>query len=95
MAIGSSFISINNVASAQFEFRAEDWVDRSERARALALSINGYEVSPQPRGYASHRTRWLWVEADAAGRNVPWGEFRLLVPTNALTPITLRVANSQ
>jgi hypothetical protein len=94
VAIRTSFISINNVASAQFEFRVEDWADRSQRARALALSINGYEVSPHPRGYACHRAQWVWVEADAAGRKVPWGEFRLLVPAKALTPITLHVANT-
>jgi hypothetical protein len=34
----------------------------------------------------------VWVEADAAGRKVPWSEFRLLVPTDALTPLTLHVA---
>ena len=34
-----------------------------------------------------------WVEADPAGRKVPWSDFRLLVPTAALTPITLHVAN--
>ncbi len=90
--MGTSFISITDVASAQFEFRREDWVDRSRRAQELALSINGYEVSPQPRGYACHRALWVWVEADAAGRRVPWSEFRLLVPTAALTPITLHVA---
>ena len=94
VAIATSFISINNVASAQFEFRVEDWVDRSQRARELALSINGYEVSPRPRGFACHRLKWVWVEADAAGREVSWGEFRLLVPTNALIPITLHVANA-
>lgn len=89
MAIGSSLISIKDVASAQFEFRPADWAERSHRARELALSINGYEVSPRPRGYATHRPRWVWVEADAAGRRVPWSDFRLLVPTDALTPITL------
>ena len=92
--MGSSFVSINNVASAQFDFRVEDWVERSRRAQELALSINGYEVSPRPPGCASHRPRWVWVEADAAGREVPWSEFRLLVPTDALTPITLHVANA-
>jgi len=92
--MATSFISIKDVASAQFEFRVEDWVDCSHRARELALSINGYEVSPWPRGYASHRPRWVWVEADAAGRRVSWSDFRLLVPTDALTPITLHVANA-
>jgi len=91
--MATSFIRINDVASAQFEFRVEDWTDRSHRARELALSINGYEVSPQPRGYSCHRPRWVWVEADAAGRKVPWSDFRLLVPTDALTPVTLHVAN--
>ena len=91
--MATSFIRINDVASAQFEFRVEDWTDRSDRARELALSINGYEVSPQPRGYSCHRPRWVWVEADAAGRKVPWSDFRLLVPTDALTPVTLHVAN--
>ncbi len=90
----TSLISIKDVASAQFEFRVEDWADRSRRARELALSINGYEVSPRPRGYACHRSRWVWVEADAAGRRVPWSDFRLLVPTDALTPVTLHVANA-
>jgi len=92
--MGTSLISIKDVASAQFEFRVADWTDRSEHARELALSINGYEVSPSPRGYACFRPRWVWIEADAAGRNVPWSEFRLLVPTDALTPITLHVATA-
>jgi hypothetical protein len=92
--MGTSLISIKDVASAQFEFRVEDWADRSRWARDLAVSINGYEVSPQPRGYVCHRSRWVWVEADAAGRKVPWSDFRLLVPTDALTPITLHVANA-
>lgn len=92
--MGTSLISIKDVASAQFEFRVEDWADRSHWARELALSINGYEVSPRPRGFASHRPLWVWVEADAAGRRVPWSDFRLLVPTDALTPITLHVANA-
>jgi hypothetical protein len=92
--MGTSLISIKDVASAQFEFRVEDWADRSRWARELALSINGYEVSPQPRGYVCHRQRWVWVEADAAGRRVPWSDFRLLVPTDALTPVTLHVANA-
>jgi len=92
--MGTSLISITDVASAQFEFRVDDWADRSELARELALSINGYEVSPRPRGYACYRQRWIWVEADAAGRNVPWSDFRLLVPTDALTPITLHVTNA-
>ncbi len=92
--MGTSVISIKDVASAEFEFRNEDWVDRSPRARELALSINGYEVSPRPRGYACSRHRWVWVEADAAGRKVPWSDFRLLVPTDALTPITLHLANT-
>jgi hypothetical protein len=91
--MATSYLSIKDVASAQFDFRVEDWADRSRFARALALSINGYEVSPQPRGYACHRPQWVWVEADAAGRNVPWSEFRLLVPTASLIPITLHVAN--
>jgi len=91
--VGTSLFSINDVASAQFEFRADDWVDRSRRARELAQSINGYEVSPRPRGYVCHRPQWVWVEADAAGRKVPWSHFRLLVPTNALTPVTLHLAN--
>jgi hypothetical protein len=91
--MGTSLISIKDVASAQFEFRLEDWADRSRWARDLAISINGYEVSPRPRGYTCHRPRWVWIEADAAGRRVPWSDFRLLVPTDALTPITLRVAN--
>lgn len=92
--MATSFISIKDVASAQFEFRHDDWAERSHLARELALSINGYEVSPQPRGYTCHRPRWVWVEADAAGRDVPWSVFRLIVPTDALTPITLRVANA-
>jgi hypothetical protein len=92
--MATSFISIKDVASAQFEFRVADWADRSRRARDLALSINGYEVSPQPRGYACHRPTWVWVEADPGGRKVPWSEFRLLVPTAALTPITLHVAHT-
>jgi hypothetical protein len=92
--MATSFISIRDVASAQFEFRVEHWADRSYRARELALSIDGYEVSPQPRGYACHRSQWVWVEADSGGRRVPWSDFRLLVPTDALTPITLRVANA-
>jgi hypothetical protein len=92
--MGTSLISITDVASAQFEFRVEHWADRSHCARELALSINGYEVSPRPRGYISYRPRWVWVEADPAGRNVPWSDFRLLVPTDALTPITLHVANA-
>jgi hypothetical protein len=91
--MGTSLISIKDVASAQFEFRVEDWADRSHWARNLALSINGYEVSPRPRGYPCHRPRWVWVEADAAGRKVPWSDFRLLVPSDALTPVTLHVAN--
>ena len=92
--MGTSLISIKDVASAQFEFRVEDWADRSHLARTLARSINGYEVSPRPRGYVCSRPRWVWVEADAGGRKVPWSDFRLLVPTDALTPITLRVANA-
>lgn len=92
--MATSFFSIKDVASAQFEFRVEDWVDRSHRARELALSINGYEVSPRPRGYSCHRPRWVWVEADPAGRKVVWSDFRLLVPTDALTPITLHVAQA-
>jgi hypothetical protein len=92
--MATSFISIKDVASAQFEFRVEDWVDRSHRARELAQSINGYEVSPQPRGYVCHRPQWVWVEADAAGRRVAWSDFRLLVPTDALTPIKLHLANT-
>jgi hypothetical protein len=92
--MSTSLISIKDVASAQFEFRLADWADRSEWARELAQSINGYEVSPRPRGYTAHRPRWVWVEADAAGRRVSWSDFRLLVPTDALTPITLHVANA-
>ena len=92
--MSTSLISIKDVASAQFEFRHQDWADRSRWARELALSINGYEVSPRPRGYSCHRPRWVWVEADAAGRRVPWSDFRLLVPTDALTPVTLHVANA-
>jgi hypothetical protein len=92
--MSTSLISIKDVASAQFEFRHEDWADRSRWARELALSINGYEVSPRPRGYSCHRPRWVWVEADAAGRRVPWSDFRLLVPTDALTPTTMHVANA-
>ena len=91
--MGTSYVSIKDATSAHFEFRVEDWADRSRRARELALSINGYEVSPRPRGYASHRSQWVWVEADAAGRKVPWSDFRLLVPTSSLTPIALHVAN--
>jgi hypothetical protein len=91
--MATSFISIKDAASAQFEFRVEDWVDRSHRARELALSINGYEVSLRPRGYACLRPRWVWVEADAGRRRVSWSDFRLLVPTDALTPITLHIAN--
>ena len=90
--MGTSLISIKDVASAQFEFRLEDWANRSRWARELALSINGYEVCPG-RVDNLHRPRWVWVEADAAGRKVPWSDFRLLVPTDALTPITLHVAN--
>jgi hypothetical protein len=81
------------MARAQFEFRVEDWADRSRCARELALSINGYEVSPQPRGYVCHRPEWVWVEADPAGRKVAWSDFRMLVPAAALTPLTLHVAN--
>jgi hypothetical protein len=92
-AVATNFISIKDVASAQVEFRVEDWADRSRRARELALSIDGYEVSPSPRGYACHRSRWIWVEADAAGRRVPWSDFRLLVPTDSLTPIRLHAGN--
>ena len=92
--MGTTLISINDVASAQFEFRITDWADRSLRARELARSINGYEVSPRPRGYACQRPRWVWVEADAAGRKVPWSDFRLLVPTDALTPTRLRDADA-
>jgi hypothetical protein len=92
--MSTSLISIKDVASAQFEFRHEDWADRSRLARELALSINGYEVSPRPRGYACHRSRWVWIEADAAGRKVPWSDFRLLVPTDSLTPVSLHVANA-
>jgi hypothetical protein len=92
--MGTSFISIDDIAIAQFEFRAEDWTERSHRARELALSINGYAVSPRPLGYTSHRARWVWVEADPGGRRVPWSEFRLVVPTDALTPIALHLANS-
>ena len=92
--MATSFFSIKDVASAQFEFRVTDWSDRSHQARELARSINGYEVSPQVRGYACHRPQWVWVEADAAGRRVSWSDFRLLVPTDALTPITLHVANT-
>ena len=73
--MGTSLISIKDVASAQSEFRHEDWATRSRWARDLALSINGYEVSPRPRGYSCHRPRWVWVEADAAGRKVPWQRF--------------------
>jgi hypothetical protein len=91
--MGTSLISIKDVVSAQFEFRVEDWEDRSHWARELALSINGYEVSPRPRGYSCHRPRWVWVEADAAGRRVPWSDFRLLVPTDALTPVKLHGGN--
>jgi hypothetical protein len=90
--MGTSFISIKDVAVAQFEFRDEDWADRSRSARELAFSINGYEVSPRPRGYACHRAQWVWVEADPGGRRVSWSDFRLLVPTDSLTPITLHVA---
>ena len=92
--MGTSFTSIKDVAIAQFEFRVEEWIDRSQRARELAVSINGYEVSPRPRGYVCHRPRWVWVEADAAGRKVPWSDFRLVVPIAALTPIALHVANA-
>jgi hypothetical protein len=81
-------------ARAQFEFRLEDWTNRSECARELARSINGYEVSPQVRGYACHRPKWVWIEADAEGRKVPWSDFRLLVPIAALTPVDLHVAKS-
>jgi hypothetical protein len=77
---------------AQFEFRVEDWADRSRRAQELARSISGYEVSPAPRGYVAHRPKWVWVEADPAGRKVPWSDFRMLVPAAALTPIALHVA---
>lgn len=92
--MGTSFISIKDVAVAQFEFRDEDWAERSRSARELAFSINGYEVSPRPRGYACHRSQWVWVEADPAGRRVSWSDFRLLVPTDSLTPITLHVASA-
>ncbi len=94
IAVGTSFIRINDVASAQFDFRDEDWADRSQLARELALSINGYEVSPQPRGYVCHRPRWVWIEADAGPRKVPWNDFRLLVPTDALTPIAPHAAGA-
>jgi hypothetical protein len=92
-AVGTSFLSIKDVAIAQFEFRVEDWVYRSRRARELAASINGYEVSPRLPGYVCHRPQWVWVETDSAGRNVPWSEFRLLVPTDALIPVALHLAN--
>ena len=92
--MGTTLISIKDAASAQFEFRVEDWAGRSRCARELALSINGYEVSPQPRGYSCHRSQWVWVEADAAGRSVPWSEFRLLVPTASLTPTAVRVGDN-
>ncbi|HUA45786.1 MAG TPA: hypothetical protein VMA77_11190 [Solirubrobacteraceae bacterium] len=92
--MGTSFISIKDVAIAQFEFRVQDWADRSRRARELALSINGYEVSPRPSGHVCHRPQWVWVEADPAGRKVTWSEFRLIVPTDALTPIALHVAKA-
>ncbi len=83
-----------DTSRAQFEFRVEDWAGRSRCAQELARSINGYEVSPQPRGYVCHRAKWVWVEADPAGRKVPWSDFRMLVPTAALTPVSLHVANS-
>jgi hypothetical protein len=101
--MSASLISIKDTARAgaelettraQFEFRHEDWADRSRVAQELARSISGYEVSPGPRGYVSHRPRWVWVEADPAGRKVPWSDFRMLVPTAALTPIALHVANA-
>ena len=101
--MSTSLISIKDTASAafevdttraHFEFRVEDWADRSRCAQELARSISGYEVSPWPRGYISYRRRWVWVEADPGGRKVPWSDFRLLVPTNSLTPIMLRVANT-
>ena len=68
--MGTSFVSVKDVAVAQFEFRDEDWAERSRSARELAFSINGYEVSPRPRGYACHRSQWVWVEADPGGRRV-------------------------
>jgi hypothetical protein len=91
--VGTIYVSIKDVAIAQFAFRDEDWVERSRRARELAASINGYEVSPRLPGYVSHRLHWVWVETDSAGRNVPWSEFRLLVPTDALIPVALHLAN--
>ena len=84
-----------DTSRAQFEFRVEDWAGRSRCAQELARSINGYEVSPQPRGYVCHRAKWVWVEADPAGRKVPWSDFRMLVPTASLTPVTLHVAKSR
>jgi hypothetical protein len=92
--MATSFISIRDVTSAQFEFRDEHWVDRSPRARVLAVSINGYEVYLRPPGYACHRPGWVWIEADAGRRRVSWSDFRLLVPTDALTPISLHIANT-
>src|SRR5262249_9106753 len=83
-----------DTSRAQFAFRVEDWAGRSRRARELAQSINGYEVSPRARGYVCHRPPGVWVEADPAGRKVPWSDFRMLVPTAALTPVSLHVANS-
>jgi hypothetical protein len=92
--MSTSFFSIKDVAVAQFEFRAEDWADRSRCARELALSINGYEVSPRTSGYTCLRPKWVWVEADPARRRVSWSEFRLIVPTDSLTPIALHVAKA-
>jgi hypothetical protein len=100
--MSSPLISIKDAARAgfelgtgraQFEFRVEDWADRSRCARELARSISGYEVSPAPRGFVSHRRQWVWVDADPAGRKVPWSDFRMLVPAAALTPVALHLAN--
>jgi hypothetical protein len=101
--MSTSLITIRDTASAafevdttraHFEFRVEDWAERSRWAQELARSISGYEVSPWPRGYIAYRPRWVWVEADPEGRKVPWSDFRLLVPTSSLTPIALHVANA-
>ena len=46
-------------------------------------------VTRSRRGLAGTRatgSQWVWVEADAAGRKVPWSDFRLLVPTSCADP---------
>ena len=69
--MGTSLISIKDVAAPSSSSGSRTGPTAPGWARELALSINGYEVSPRPRGYTCHRPRWVRVEADAAGRRVP------------------------